>query len=536
MNRKFDIALKEYKIILDILKKYLKIPAKIWIFGSRAKHKTKRNSDLDIAIESTEAISVGILADLQEAFTDAPLPYTVDIVELNRVKTEFQTIINQHKVLLTIIGNIPKLRFPEFEDAGEWEEKRLEQVVIFLKGKGIAKSDVVPNGSVPCIRYGELYTDYQESITKVKSFVNLDPSNLVLSRINDVIIPASGETEEDIATASCVLQKDIALGGDINIIRSRIDGVFFSYYLNSAKRKDIAKLAQGISIVHLYPSQLKKLIISIPKKSEQQKIADCLTALDDLISAATGQLDALKQHKQGLMQQLFPAEGETVPRLRFAEFRDAGEWATVPLEELYSFKATNSFSRGQLNYEIGEVKNIHYGDIHTKFSASFNIKEESVPFINPTESLEKIKYDCYCEEGDMIFADASEDLNDVGKSIEIVSLNNEKLLSGLHTLLVRQKKSRLVIGFGGYLFKSSRIRAQIKREAQGAKVLGISAVRISRIDIAFPINKKEQQKIVACLASLDDLIAAQTQKIAKLKTHKRGLMQQLFPAVDETHR
>ena len=206
---------------------------------------------------------------------------------------------------------VPRLRFPEFRDAGEWEEKRLEQVAIFLKGKGIAKSDMVPNGSVPCIRYGELYTDYQESITKVKSFVNLDPGNLVLSRINDVIIPASGETEEEIATASCVLQNDIALGGDINIIRSRIHGVFFSYYLNCAKRKNIARLAQGIAVVHLYPSQLKKLIISVPKKSEQQKIAACLTALDDLIAAQTQKIAKLKTHKRGLMQQLFPTVDET---------------------------------------------------------------------------------------------------------------------------------------------------------------------------------------------------------------------------------
>ena len=223
-----------------------------------------------------------------------------------------------------------------------------------------------------------------------------------------------------------------------------------------------------------------------------------------------------------------------VPRLRFAEFRETEVWSNSSLEELYSFKATNSFSREQLNYEIGEVKNIHYGDIHTKFSSSFNIKEESVPFIKPTESLEKIKHDCYCEEGDIIFADASEDLNDVGKSIEIVSLNNQKLLSGLHTLLIRQKKLRLVIGFGGYLFKSSRIRAQIKREAQGTKILGISSARISRIDIAFPINKKEQQKIAACLTALDDLISAATGRLDALKQHKQGLMQQLFPAQGET--
>ena len=125
MNLKFDITPKEYKIVLDILHKYLKVPAKIWVFGSRAKHKTKRNSDLDIAIESIEAIPLGILADLEEAFTDASLPYTVDIVELKKLENEFQNIINQHKVLLTIIGNIPKLRFPEFREAGELSESRV---------------------------------------------------------------------------------------------------------------------------------------------------------------------------------------------------------------------------------------------------------------------------------------------------------------------------------------------------------------------------------------------------------------------------
>ncbi|MCZ2207902.1 hypothetical protein, partial [Cylindrospermopsis raciborskii] len=140
-------------------------------------------------------------------------------------------------------------------------------------------------------------------------------------------------------------------------------------------------------------------------------------------------------------------------------------------------------SRDQLSYENGNVKNIHYGDIHTKFSTLFNIRNESVPFINPSQSLEKIKPDCYCVEGDIIFADASEDLEDIGKSIEIVHLNNEKLLSGLHTLLARQKNNTFIVGFGGYLFQSNWIRNQIQKESQGTKVLGISATRLSNINI-----------------------------------------------------
>jgi len=224
---------------------------------------------------------------------------------------------------------------------------------------------------------------------------------------------------------------------------------------------------------------------------------------------------------------------KNLPELRFPEFLDDGEWEEKKLSSIYTFKVTNSFSRDKLNYVSGLVKNIHYGDIHTKFSTLFDIKKENVPFINSSISLEKIKNDCYCQESDIVFADASEDLADVGKSIEIISLNNEKLLSGLHTLLARQKENKFITGFGGYLFKSNKIREQIKKESQGAKVLGISGTRLSNIDISFPLDKCEQQKIADCLTSVDNLITAQSKKIEALKEHKKGLMQQLFPQDEE---
>ena len=202
---------------------------------------------------------------------------------------------------------VPKLRFPEFKDSGEWEEKKLGEIAEILKGKGISKSDIVENGKLPCIRYGELYTDYQETITRIKSYTNLNAENLVLSKANDVIIPASGETQIDIATASCVLKKGVALGGDLNIIRTKINGVFLSYYLNNAKKREIAQIAQGISVVHLYPAQLKTLNICIPKAQEQQKIASCLSSVDELITAEAEKIEQLEKHKKGLMQGLFPS-------------------------------------------------------------------------------------------------------------------------------------------------------------------------------------------------------------------------------------
>ncbi|MBY7668012.1 MULTISPECIES: restriction endonuclease subunit S [Vibrio] len=218
-----------------------------------------------------------------------------------------------------------------------------------------------------------------------------------------------------------------------------------------------------------------------------------------------------------------------VPELRFSQFIGGTEWQKKPFNKLYTLKVTNSLSRDKLNYDDGLVKNIHYGDIHTKFSTLFDITKEYVPFINTEISLDKVKEESYCQEGDMVFADASEDIDDVGKSIELINLNGEKLLSGLHTILARQKGSYLVKGFGGYLFKSEVIRKQIQKESQGAKVLGISGSRISNIDVIYPIDHDEQQKIADCLSSMDDLITTNTKKLDSLKLHKKGLLQTLFP-------
>jgi len=171
------------------------------------------------------------------------------------------------------MGNIntPKIRFPDFK--GDWINNSLGEIAKFSKGKGISKEDISESGETECIRYGELYTTYNETIDTVFSKTNLDTSDFVLSEANDIIIPASGETQIDIAKASCVLKSGIALGGDLNIIKSPNNGVFLSYYLNSKKKIDIAQLAQGISVVHLYAGQLSKLQLRIPSLPEQQKIA-----------------------------------------------------------------------------------------------------------------------------------------------------------------------------------------------------------------------------------------------------------------------
>lgn len=202
---------------------------------------------------------------------------------------------------------VPRLRFAEFLRAGDWKRDQIGNVANITKGKGIAKADIENGGAIPCIRYAELYTHYGEVIHEVVSSTNVPHKKLVLSQAEDVIIPASGETKADIAKAACVLAEGIALGSDLNILRSDLYGPFFSYLLNSPLRHKIARVAQGDTVAHLYPKQILQVWLAYPSRLEQQKIADCLTSLDDQINAQTRKLDTLKQHKQGLLQQIFPS-------------------------------------------------------------------------------------------------------------------------------------------------------------------------------------------------------------------------------------
>ena len=196
--------------------------------------------------------------------------------------------------------NVPNLRFPEFE--GEWEEERLADIADLYKGTGISKDQLSDDGE-PCILYGELYTKYKsETIREVISKTNIDNTKLVRSKVNDVIIPCSGETAEDIATARCVLNSNILLGGDLNIIRLHgYDGAFMSYQLNGRRKYDIAKVAQGVSVVHLYGEHLKGVKTINPCLEEQKKIAKLLSLLDERIATQNKIIDKLQSLIKGIV-------------------------------------------------------------------------------------------------------------------------------------------------------------------------------------------------------------------------------------------
>ena len=199
--------------------------------------------------------------------------------------------------------NVPHLRFPEF--SGEWKEEQLESIAILSKGIGISKEQLSENGE-QCILYGELYTKYKSEIIKqVESKTDIDSSKLKRSKANDVIIPCSGETAVDIATARCVPFDNILLGGDLNIISlHKYDGAFMSYQLNGKRKCDIAKVAQGVSVVHLYGEHLKTIKTYNPTLPEQQKIAKLLSLIDERIATQNKIIEKLESLIRGLCLKL----------------------------------------------------------------------------------------------------------------------------------------------------------------------------------------------------------------------------------------
>ena len=206
-----------------------------------------------------------------------------------------------------------------------------------------------------------------------------------------------------------------------------------------------------------------------------------------------------------------------VPNLRFPEFSE--EWKKMKVSELLDFYSTNSLSWEQLDYNNGKIKNLHYGLIHKGVPTMVDVVCDSLPYIKE-ESMPK-SFTLF-KEGDVAFADASEDTNDVAKAIEVVNCDNQQIVSGLHTIHGRDNYEQTIIGYKGYAFASDSFHKQIRRIAQGTKVFSISARNFDEVYIGIP-SKEEQTKIAKLLIAIDKRIATQNKIIEKLQSLIRGL-------------
>jgi type I restriction enzyme S subunit len=259
-----------------------------------------------------------------------------------------------------------------------------------------------------------------------------------------------------------------------------------------------------------HPSVIRKLYrLAIPAPAEQQKIAECLSSVDELMAAQARKVDALKTHKKGLMQQLFPCEGETHPRLRFPEFQNAGEWEVQRLDEL-------------ARYENGKA---HENDI----SENGRYIVVNSKFISTEGEVRKFSNEGFCvaDEGDVLMV-----LSDVpnGRAIAKCYFVESDDLYTVNQRICRIQPTKVN---GRFLFYVLDRNSYFLDFDDGIKQTNLRKEDVVGFPLCVPPQPDEQQRIADCLTSLDDLIAAQTQKHEALKTHKKGLMQQLFPSPEE---
>ncbi|WP_201523646.1 restriction endonuclease subunit S [Aliarcobacter butzleri] len=394
--------------------------------------------------------------------------------------------------------NVPKLRFKEF--SGEWEEKKLSDIAIFSRGKGISKSDIVKNGNVECIRYGELYTHYKEIVNNIYSKTNLDKKDLILSEYGDVIIPSSGETQIDIATASCILKDNVALGGDLNIIKTKDNGVFLSYYLNSKKKFDIAKLSQGISVVHLYSSQLKQLTINIPQKQEQEKIALFLASVGEKIEQLIKKDELLQQYKKSIIQKIFSQE----IRFKTDNLNAFTEWKKEKLGKyLVEFKSKSIFEN---QYPVLTSSNKGLMLQSDYFGENRLTERENKGF-----NIVPNNYITYRSRSDnRIF------------TFNINTLGYTGIISTYYPVFEsKNTDSRFIVT----LLNNNKYF--IGKYSVGTSQTVLSFNELKNIKMLIPCLE-EQNKIANFLSSIDDKIEKNQKQLEKIKEFKKALLQQMF--------
>jgi type I restriction enzyme S subunit len=397
----------------------------------------------------------------------------------------------------------PSVRFKGYED--EWEERKLGELASFSKGNGYTKNDLVEFGD-PIILYGRLYTKYETVIEKVDTFVN-KKDNSIISEGSEVIVPASGESSEDISRASVVGKSGLILGGDLNIIKpvNYIDSIFLALTIsNGSQQQEMSKRAQGKSVVHLHNSDLKQVNLLYPKLEEQQKIGSFFKKLDNTISLHQRKLNLLNEQKKGFLQKMFPKNGEIIPEIRFAGFND--DWEERKLGEITTSYSGGTPSAGNSSYYKGDIPFIRSGEINSSKTELF-LTEEG--FNNSSAKLVEV--------GDILYALYGATSGEVGIS-QINGAINQAILA---IKPIEGYESQFIMQW--LKLQKQKIIDKYLQGGQG----NLSGTIVKDLFLRIP-DSKEQKKIGQFFKQLDDTIALHQRKIDELKLMKKSMLQKMF--------
>lgn len=388
------------------------------------------------------------------------------------------------------------MRFSGFDD--EWNEVTLNDVATFSKGKGISKNDI-SNYGIECVRYGELYTKYNEMIYNIESKTDLDKNELKLSEKNDILIPCSGETAIDLATASCIQKDQVAIGGDITVIKTNQYAPFITYYLNQ-KKTEIAKYAQGVSIVHLYPKDFKVMNIRIPSINEQKMIIRLLEEITKKEQLLESKYQQYQEFKKFLMQKIFAQE------LRFDNSSKIQK--EIQLSDVISI----------INKRNKNDENIPVLSISNKFG-----------FISQTEQFEDREVASSDKKNYKIVNKGEFAYNPARINVgSIAQLKNyEKGIISPMYIVFKVDSNVLNQTYFENFLDSDYFRYEMMKRLEGSVRMILSADSLKNIKITIP-SIDEQEKLSKVFLAFDKKIKITKYQLDKTQEFKKGLLQQMF--------
>ncbi len=408
---------------------------------------------------------------------------------------------------------VPKLRFPEFLGVGGWDADDLGLVADFVNEKIALEIVALEN----YVSTENVLADYG-GIGKALKFPTT--GSVTRFQLNDTLVSNIRPYLKKVWIAD----KEGGASNDVIVIRAK-QGLL-PQYLSALLKNDafidyVMTGAKGVKMPRGDVGSIKAYQALYPPKPEQQKIADCIGSLDELIPAQARKVDTLKTHKKGLMQQLFPREGETQPHLRFPEFRDEGDWEIGPIGDKVEMLSGYPFDGPDISQDstgVPLLRGINVTEGRVRHNAEIDRY-----FTGSVEELEKYKL----QMNDLVIG---MDGSKVGKNSALITTTDAGALLIQRVARLRAKSVAL-IQFIFHQINSSKFHRYVDRINTSSGIPHISAKQIKEFCIAFP-STKEQQRIAACLTELDKFISASTHELATLKTHKKGLMQQLFPSTE----
>jgi type I restriction enzyme S subunit len=394
----------------------------------------------------------------------------------------------------------------------EWEVVKFSQVCKKTLNGGTPSTKIPEywKGTIPWITGADVV---DQRIKEVRKSITVEAiknsATHVVTKGNLLLVTRTGVGKVAIAPFDIAISQDLT-----GIIPTEDASVAYLFWIFNRANRHFLNMNQGTSINGITRNDLMDFALPLPPIPEQTAIAAALSDADALITALDRLIAKKRAIKQGAMQELLT--GKT----RLPGFE--GEWEVYKFGDIFQFLKTGSNSRSDL-LDNGNVKYIHYGDIHAKSTSFLDCKNENLPFIdeNKVQNLPNL------EDGDLIMVDASEDYEGIGKSVEIINAKDQKVVAGLHTLLLRGNRTILANGFKGYLQNIFEIKTALIRLATGISVYGISKYNIQTVEIKLP-PLPEQTAIASILSDMDAEIAALERKRDKALMIKEGMMQELL--------